>query len=242
MRALILGVASLLGTGSLLAQTQERQVPKTVDEAATRLVRESVDARALDWILRNPRETVVTDLYSDFGRGLRNEFGLWKGNRDLLASCGTDDPEGCSVAILRALWQKVRQSADPDEVKALDCQFRVADSVKIRYKGFRAMRIGEVIDELRRQIDAQLPAIAESLPAGCASQLTLKVIGDPDLRCWVRAEQSENGRPPKDMKGGRGRSGWRNAITLRHRPPELELVFQERCTWPKTPTWFNSGN
>jgi hypothetical protein len=39
-------------------------------------------------------------LYMGFGTGMQNQFGLWGDNQPLDDSCGTKDPEGCSVVIL----------------------------------------------------------------------------------------------------------------------------------------------
>jgi hypothetical protein len=73
--------------------------PKTVDEAVEILKTKWLKPKDLDWILRNPEDDVVWTLYRPFGTGVRNEFGLWGDNQALRESCGTQNPEGCSVVI-----------------------------------------------------------------------------------------------------------------------------------------------
>jgi hypothetical protein len=45
------------------------------------------------------------------GQRIRNEFGLWAGNTELLSSCGSETmhPDHASRVILRALWEKLRK-------------------------------------------------------------------------------------------------------------------------------------
>jgi len=114
----ILITASLLLLCVTVAIAAER--PRTVDEAVQVLKAKWLKAKDRDWILRNPKDTVVWTLYRPFGTGVRNEFGLWGDNEPLHDSCGTKDPEGCSVVILNRLWESVRADADPALVRQLD--------------------------------------------------------------------------------------------------------------------------
>ena len=212
-----------------------KPVPRTVEEAVEVLQHHWLDAKTLDWILRNPADDVVTTLHLPFGTAVRNRFKLWRGNPDLLASCGTDGAEECSGVIVGELWTKVRKDADPIEVKRLDCQFSLVESLEIRYRGFRSMRIGEILSSLQSQIDAQSASVATRLPEGCSPRVTLRVAGQPRLDCWVLADKSEDGQDPVSVSSFFAWFGWRNGIEIKHYPPALELAFDQPCAWPDLP-------
>ena len=41
------------------------------------------------------------------GTGIRNDFGLWRGNDKLIGSCGKGQqvhPDSCSMLIIEAVW------------------------------------------------------------------------------------------------------------------------------------------
>ena len=233
-------VASFLAAQSASApRPPGDEWPQSVDAAVEKL-RARLDAKTLEWILRSPRDQVVVDLHLPFGTGVRNEFGLWRGNDALLSSCGVKHPEECSGVIFEALWRKVRSFADSTEVARLDCQFAIADWLKVRYKGFYKLRIGEVVESLQRQLTDQLPEIRSRLPKGCASKVTFRVNGQPRLDCWVRAETSEDGRDPVSLSRFFAWFAWRNAFVVTHRPPTIDLDFEQVCTWPEYPKWFQS--
>lgn len=59
------------------------------------------------------KETKFEDLiqfHSGWGMGIRNEFGMWNGNVNLLESCGNRDmdPDEASMVIIEAVWKKLR--------------------------------------------------------------------------------------------------------------------------------------
>jgi hypothetical protein len=54
------------------------------------------------------REDLINDLHS-WGRGIRNEFQLWGRNQALLEACGTDSPEGASMVIMEAVWDRLQK-------------------------------------------------------------------------------------------------------------------------------------
>jgi hypothetical protein len=112
------------------------QKPKTVDEAVEILKTKWLKPKDLDWILRNPKDQVVWTLYRPFGTGVRNEFGLWGDNQPLHESCGTPDPEGCSVVIFKRLWESVRSDGNPSVLRQLDCQFQLVGAIHVSLKGF----------------------------------------------------------------------------------------------------------
>ena len=81
--------------------------PKTVDEAVTRLVTTMSDAEKIE--VRDKKKTDLIEYHLNWGMGIRNEFGLRKGNTDLMADCHTQEPDEASMVIIEAVWQKLQK-------------------------------------------------------------------------------------------------------------------------------------
>ncbi len=87
--------------------TNHTEWPKAIDEAVN---------QTLSWLLEEDQflfksadEEDFVKLCSGLGRIIRNEFGLWAGNKELLGSCGlksmhTDD---ASIMIIKAVWERI---------------------------------------------------------------------------------------------------------------------------------------
>ena len=170
----------------LCAAVAVAQKPKTVDEAVQVLKTKWLKQKDLDWILRNPKDDVVWTLYRPFGTGVR-KFGLWGDNQPLHDSCGTENPEGCSVVIFKRLWETIRHDADPALIQQLDCQFQLVDMIHVNLKGLNQQTTKQMIRRLQSQINAQLSKLATSGTSTCNGSLALEVAGKPDLGCFVYA-------------------------------------------------------
>jgi hypothetical protein len=61
-------------------------------------------------VVRTTPATELDMLHFGLGMTIRNECGLWDGNTDLLASCGSPDmhPESASDVIVRAVCERLR--------------------------------------------------------------------------------------------------------------------------------------
>jgi hypothetical protein len=80
--------------------------PRTLQAAVEILVRTLSPAEKDDIAARS--EDNLIDLHFGLGVRIREDFGLWRGNRALLQSCGSLDPDDASMAIIRALWARLR--------------------------------------------------------------------------------------------------------------------------------------
>ena len=73
--------------------------PKTVDEAASQIVGMlDDDSRAR---VRSTKKSDLIQYHHGWGTGIRNSLGLWRGNEELLKSCGQGKivhPDKCSGA------------------------------------------------------------------------------------------------------------------------------------------------
>jgi hypothetical protein len=86
--------------------------PTTVDEAARRLVAQ-LDDKSKELVRATAKDQLIR-FYDGWGRGIRNSFGLWRGNEKLLESCGRGtkaDPEACSMVIIEAVWTLLQSPA-----------------------------------------------------------------------------------------------------------------------------------
>jgi hypothetical protein len=232
MKATIAAVFTIV----LFASSAIADKPKTVDEAVQVLKTKWLQPKDRDWILRNTKDEVRSKLYMGFGTGMRNQFGFWGDNQPLHDSCGTKDPEGCSVVILDRLWESVRGDADPALVRQLECQFQLAQAIHVSLKGFHQLTTREMIRRLQSQIDSQLAALAASGVPGCQSSLTLDVAGKPDMGCFVVAPHGKEERKYWDdltLDGALAVLGTDNLFRTVHYPPKLTLDFVRQCQFPR---------
>jgi len=221
-------------------QTQRAStVPSTVDEAVSVLKTKWLSAKDLDWLLRNPQKQAVATLYRPFGTGVRNQFGLWGDNQQLRDSCGVNNPEGCSVVIFNRLWESVRSGADPSLVRQLDCQFQLAEAIRINYKGFNNLTTGALLKALQHQIDIHMAKVEATGQPSCQSSLGIEVEGKPDKYCFVDASFARRRKgQPKDQPTDTNLEmilGWlgvRIFFTSKHVPPKIVLSFTRQCQFP----------
>lgn len=68
--------------------------------------------------MRSTSEDDLIQFHHGWGTGIRNSFGLWRGNTALLESCGAKDihPDRCSMIIIERVWQRL-QDTPPDPKK-----------------------------------------------------------------------------------------------------------------------------
>ena len=83
-----------------------KRLPESVD-AAVRLLMAVVpdEERARIAALRR---TDLVQLHFGLGMWIRNNLGLWEGNRRLLDACGRSTPDDASTFLIEAFWQHLR--------------------------------------------------------------------------------------------------------------------------------------
>jgi hypothetical protein len=81
--------------------------PKTVDEAVARVLTELTEIQKAE--VRDTKEKDLISFHYSLGLMIRNEFGLWKGNKSLMADCQASDPDDASFVIVKAVWQKLQK-------------------------------------------------------------------------------------------------------------------------------------
>ena len=85
--------------------------PKTVEEAVDRLINQlSLKDRTT---ISNLAEDELISLHISLGQYIRNEFGLWSGNKDLISSCCTIakmdkiHENTAATLIIEELWKRL---------------------------------------------------------------------------------------------------------------------------------------
>jgi hypothetical protein len=88
--------------------------PLTVDQAVERLISEL--SLKFKTTIANMAEVELGALHETIGEYIRNEFGLWSGNKDLMISCfffAKSDKitaDDASSIIIKELWKRLRES------------------------------------------------------------------------------------------------------------------------------------
>lgn len=78
-------------------------------EAAVRLLQSMVPPEELVKITQMEEDELIR-LHRGLGMSIRNNFGLWKGNKALLLETGKRHPDDASGVIITALWRTLRDS------------------------------------------------------------------------------------------------------------------------------------
>lgn len=81
--------------------------PLTLDEAVERLLKRMNDDEKEK--LQRLSEDELRHFHFGWGMDIRFEFGLWRGNEHLLASCGDPHPDDASMVIVRSIWRKLNR-------------------------------------------------------------------------------------------------------------------------------------
>ena len=108
----VVTVAVIASTACARAEPQQPETterskwPQTVDAAVDRLMCEVPAERKRD--IRAMDKVALIDLHFGLGLYIRNEYGLWRGNRALLRATGQSHPDDASGIILEAFWERLR--------------------------------------------------------------------------------------------------------------------------------------
>lgn len=86
--------------------------PTMVESAADRVL--STMGEDSKRRVRNAKRDQLVGFHHGWGTGIRNSFGLWRGNTRLLESCGGVEthPDTCSMKIIERVWEKLQTQDD----------------------------------------------------------------------------------------------------------------------------------
>ena len=108
----VLEMAHKIHGKGLIGNTEK--LPRTVDEAVERLIRELSLKDKTN--IPNMTENELMTLQFTLGSYIGSEFGVWTGNAELLYSCKRAagdvhvDPDHAPTVIIENLWKRLRES------------------------------------------------------------------------------------------------------------------------------------
>jgi hypothetical protein len=90
-----------------------KEHPKSVPEAVKQLLLELLDTDKL--AIKNTPEEELDKFHLTLGNYIRNEFGLWTNNEELLRDCFPENVKGnvddASSVIIKVLWKSLQATA-----------------------------------------------------------------------------------------------------------------------------------
>jgi hypothetical protein len=84
----------------------EQQRPKTLEQAVDMLLSAMPPESMAKFAATSNNDLIL--YHHGLGTLIRNEYGLWKGNNELLTNCHAKVPDDASMVIIKAAWQKAR--------------------------------------------------------------------------------------------------------------------------------------
>jgi hypothetical protein len=89
---------------------EKKRWPKTLTEAVHKAI-SSLSAQDKEIIRNVPDSKELQKFFYSWGLNIRNQFGLWKGNRELMKACGAEKmhPDDASWVIMLAAWRELRK-------------------------------------------------------------------------------------------------------------------------------------
>lgn len=118
--------------------------PKTIDEAAMLIIKKMKKKEK-----KTIKETSPFDLilyHHGWGTGIRNEFGLWNDNTELMKDCGNTHPDDCSMKIIYRVWQILQEN--PRENTFITDYFSRIERAKYEIEEFIKALPADTLDSL----------------------------------------------------------------------------------------------
>ena len=83
-----------------------KKLPETIDQAVDELLRVLPKDNTAEITAMSKDDLIA--LHFGLGMWIRNNLGLWGGNRKLLQATGKEHPDDASGVIIDALWQRLQ--------------------------------------------------------------------------------------------------------------------------------------
>lgn len=99
--------------------------PTTVDEAVAMLLAD-ISEEDKEFVRSTPEEEIIPRFHHGWGTAIRNEFGLWRGNKALLRSCCGENkyPTDPTTVAVRGVWEALQgpvgeENIHPDDASTV---------------------------------------------------------------------------------------------------------------------------
>lgn len=90
-----------------MEQLPENEWPRTVERAVEKML--SAMTPEQQELVRGSAYADLILFHDNLGRWVRNQFGLWRGNNELMEACGLSHPDDCSMVIIEACWRLLNE-------------------------------------------------------------------------------------------------------------------------------------
>ena len=87
-------------------EKQSKPWPKTVKEAVAQILSEVTEKDKET--VRNTKKEDLIKFHHGWGTGIRNDMGLWQGNKDLMKDTKASHPDDASMVIIEAVWNELQ--------------------------------------------------------------------------------------------------------------------------------------
>lgn len=136
------------------AEDSAKSWPKSVDEAVTKIVG-GLSEHDRRRVVSTEKEDLIL-FHHGWGTGIRNSFGLWSGNLELLRSCGSQSmhPDEASMVIIEAVWKKLRAEADPTFLIHLEKMRSTAKAILVPSPNYHWARIEKAVADMNAAVAA----------------------------------------------------------------------------------------
>lgn len=138
-----------------------RSWPGSVDAALTMLDAQ-IDAASRNKLAHMGYDELI-ELHQGWGQSIRDRFGMWSGNDELLEDCDPQytHPDMCSTVIISRYWKKVRAELPPAERLPLEALESKLERVRLKPHEFKEQPLRDVVAFFNDAIRAQLAADAQ---------------------------------------------------------------------------------
>jgi hypothetical protein len=93
-----------------MEQMPESEWPKTVESAVDKVL--SAMTPEQRELLRGTAYDDLIQFHLNLGVWIRNQFGLWRSNKELMEACGLPHPDDCSMVIINACWRRLHSELE----------------------------------------------------------------------------------------------------------------------------------
>lgn len=113
---------------------EKNKLPKTIDEAAELVI--SLMADEDKNTIRDAHYLGLPQVHHSYGRFIRNQCGLWKGNEEFLKLYGGEGlpPDIASEVILYKVWKKLNNYSDKDLEEVVESETVAWEKLVEKYK------------------------------------------------------------------------------------------------------------
>ena len=119
---------------------EKHEWPKTCDTAVDLLISNLSEKTKKE--VRQTKYDSLIMFHHGWGTSIRNNFGLWRGNKQLIKSCSNDTahPDSVSTIIIKKTWLKLNLAFHCPKVKLTQCKWHKNHQAKLNNKKNDAAR------------------------------------------------------------------------------------------------------